>query len=135
MGKHMQALNTTPSTQLISVSYWQTFAPVTKEKNFPTPQELKNWVGWLQVVSSPSLRMLKQWPQVAEKILALGRGEGEGLTYTISEVSFNSKTLFLVTKFVYSDCYKFKLRANFLREKEKCPLSYLQGYYQCTEMM
>ena len=73
---------------------------------------------------------------MAEKILAPGRGEAEGLNYTIFEVLFNSKTLFLVTKFVYYDCYKFKLRANSVcREKEKCPLSYLQGYYQCTEMM
>ena len=56
---------------------------------------------------------------MAEKILALGRGEGEGLNYTISGVSFNSKTLFLVTKFVYYDCYKFKLRAKKKKIKKK----------------
>ena len=55
---------------------------------------------------------------MAEKILARGRGEGEGLNYTTFEVSFNSKTLFLVTKFVYYDCYKFKLRANSAEKKK-----------------
>ena len=104
------------------------------QKNFPTTSRVKQLNGLVAGSEFPITMNAQAVTTGGRK--DFGRGEGVGLNYTTFEVSFDSKTLFLVTKFVYYDCYKFKLRANSVcREKEKCPLSYLQGYYQCTEMM